>query len=462
MDLLKRFEGYIREHSLFQGGDCVLLAVSGGVDSVVLLDLFLRIQSRWDIRLAVVHVNHSLRGREADQDEVFVKDLAQTRRLLFFSHKEDVKQFARVNRLSLEEGAREVRFRFFDSVLNRLCFNKVALGHHANDQAETILMNLMRGSGLRGLGGIRPARGRVIHPLLFASRKEIESYADGVGLGYVVDRSNRDLRFLRNRMRWDVIGDLERIVGPHVVSTICRTGMATIEAETFLNHSAVEARRQIVIIDSPNEIVLDIGKFLHYFKAIQKMVLIQVLGEVSVPQQRVRYVDIDRILALVEAGRSGGVVEVGNGVRVVRSGNTLAFLNKNPSVMSREVLVGQTMMLSDVGVRFRSTLLRNIDENIVFTDDRRTEYVDYDSLTYPLVLRSFQPGDWFIPLGMNGKKKLHDFFIDEGIPNYRRSSVPILIAETDIVWITGHRIDDRFKVTPKSDHVLKLEIDSLS
>lgn len=461
MDFLNRFNTFIRKQDLLRAGDRLLLAVSGGIDSVVLLDLCLKVQSCWDLTLAVAHVNHGLRGRLADRDEAFVRDLIRLRGLPFYSIKVDAKKYSIMLKLSIEEGAREVRFRFLESLLNRLEFNRLALGHQANDQAETILMNLLRGSGLRGLGGIRPKRGRIIHPLLFASRQEIESHAESQRLNFVDDASNRDKHFLRNQIRWDVIGKLEKIIGSHVVSSICRAGKAASETEAFLESMAQKARRQIMVAETSSEIVLDIPKFLHYTKAVQKALLIQILEE-TFTQNRIRSFEILRILRLAEEGRSGRVVELGNDVHVVRSRDELAFVKKHPSLPQTPVFVGQVVDLDDIGVRFKSTLFSKKKENIVFINDSTVEYIDYDALPFPLTLRSYHPGDWFIPLGMGGKKKLHDFFVDERVPVYRRSSIPLLVGGERILWVVGYRIDDRFKVTEKTDRVLKLEIFKLN
>ena len=460
MDLLNRFNMFIRKQNLLEAGDRVLVAVSGGIDSVVLLDLCLKVQPWWDLTLAVAHMNHGLRGRLADRDEAFVRNLIRIHGLPFYSIKVDAKEYSKILRLSPEEGARQVRFRFLESLLNRLEFNRLALGHQANDQAETILMNLLRGSGLRGLGGIRPKRDRIIHPLLFASRKEIESHAEDQRLVFVDDASNRDKSFLRNQIRWDVVGKLEKLIGSRVVSSICRAGKAASEAEAFLESTAKKARWQITVSETTSEIVLDISEFLHYTKAVQKTLLIQILEE-SFPQKRIRSSEILRILCLAEEGRSGGIVELANDVRVVRSRDTLAFVIKHVSIQNRSVQVGQPIHLNEIGLQFQSTLLKK-EENLVFTTHPTVEYLDFDTLPVPLSLRSCHPGDWFIPLGMEGKKKLQDFFVDEGIPVYRRSSVPLLVGGESILWVVRYRIDNRFKVTEETDRILKVEAFSLN
>jgi tRNA(Ile)-lysidine synthase len=458
MHLLEKFEDFSRGLGLFGKGGRILMAVSGGMDSVVLLDLFMRIRHPWSLTLAVAHVNHSLRGKDADGDEIFVRELSRRQGILFYSQKTNVREYAKVHRLSLEEAGRAVRFDFFEWVFDILSYDRLALGHQANDQAETILMHLTRGAGLRGLGGIRPIRGRVIHPLLFAMREEVEEYARERQLCFVEDASNKDRRFLRNRIRWDVVRRLEESVGSRVVSSICRAGQAAAEAEAYVEDVARRVGRRIVKVQSPTEIILDIFEFLRYFKIVQKTVVLQVLREVCRDKESWGSSEIDRILRLAEAGKSGGIVELGCGVRVIRSGDRLVFLENYPRLDEVEVQVGQTAYIKEIEIQFLAEVVSKKTKDIVNNRNPRIAYLDYDLLSFPLRIRSFRPGDSFVPLGMKGKKKLHDFFVDEKVPNYRRSSVPLLVGCDGIVWIAGYRMDDRYKVTERTTRILKMEI----
>ena len=459
MDLPQRFKTFVESQGLVRQGDRVLLAVSGGVDSVVLLNLFLGIQRPLQLTLSVAHLNHGLRGWCSDRDEIFVRNLARSRGLCFHASRADVGHYARMKKRSLEEGAREVRFDFLETLLNRLRYDKLALGHHANDRAETVLMNLMRGAGLRGVGSIRPMRGRVIHPLLFARRCEIEAYAAGRRLDFVVDASNRDGRFLRNRLRWGLVWELERSSGSRpVVPAICRAADAAAEAEDFIDEVARGVRRRVVVIESDGEIILDIDRFLRYFRVVQKAVILQVLDVLSVPRQRVRSFDVDGVLKLAEEGRSGGVVDFGEGIRVVRSRKKLVFVRASSPLVETPLEVGRSVGFWDGRLQLRSELVTRGEIDPVLSHRPEVVYVDYDVLSFPLSLRFWRPGDWFIPLGMRGRKKLQDFFVDEKIPNYRRHAIPLLVGGGAVVWVVGYRIDDRFKVTEKTERVLKLEV----
>jgi tRNA(Ile)-lysidine synthase len=457
MDFLYKFEAFCKEHKLLEKGDRILLAISGGVDSVVLLNLFYGIRDKWDLSLSVAHLNHRLRGREADRDEAFVRKLSEQKDLPFYSERRDVKAFAKIHRLSLEEAARKVRFEFLSALLSKIKYDRIALGHHANDQAETILMNLARGSGLRGLRGIQPIRGTVIHPLLFARKKDILSYAEQNELEYMTDTTNRDRDFLRNRVRWDVFPRLEATFGAHVVASICRAGNVCTEAEEFLEHSAHKAKDRIIVSQTRDEIILDIHEFFRYFKVVQKVALIQIIED-GFPRIEINASAIDRLIYLAEKGRSGNIVELNGGVTVVRSGDHIVLLKARQPLPETPVRVGQETDLSGIGLKFRSTLFGRDEAEISFTSDRNIEYLDYDKIANPLCLRSHRSGDKFVPLGMDRKKKVHDLFVDEKVPNYRRSSVPILVGGNHIIWIVGLRIDDRFKITDETQKILKVEI----
>ncbi len=458
MDLINTFTEYISKDHLVQKKDKILLAVSGGVDSVVLLDLFLRIRFLFGLTLAVVHVNHGLRGEAADCDEVFIRNRIRHFGLPFYSLKIDVKMYSEMKKLSIEESGRQIRFGFFDSLFHRLRYDKVALAHHANDQAETIIMHLTRGSGIRGMGGMHPMRTSIIRPLLFATKKEIKTYAHEQRLEYREDVTNRDKVFLRNRIRLDIIKKMEEVIGSHVVHTISRTGTVMRETDALITFEAQKAIKKVLISRSQNEIILDIDKFLSYFRIIQKTILIQILETINNQNQSFCSLEIDRILHLIEKGRNGAVIQLEDGLRTIKNNRRLIFIKKLPEIKKVKICMNQYYELPEIHVRFHSELLK---KNIIqkdFSNDGWTGYIDYDKIIFPLILRSWIHGDWFIPLGMQGKKKLHDFFIDAKVPHYKRSSVPLLTGGQDILWVAGYRIDDRFKVTDQTKNILKLTV----
>ncbi len=461
MRLIRNFENTLKNHRLVQRGDSVLLAVSGGVDSVVMFDLFRKIQERWDLSLAVVHVNHGLRKRTAMRDETFVRGLAKQAGFRCYTVQCDVPMKARQKGISIEVAGREARFQSFNRLMKRIGFDKTALGHQANDQAETILYHLLKGSGIRGIRGIPPKRGRFIHPLLSLSRSEVEDYAREFKLMHVEDASNHSRKYTRNRLRWDVLPCLERAVGGPVVGTICRTGAGMGEVEEFVTEVSNRARALVLQEHPGGEIVLDIGPFLHYFTTIRKTILIQVLEGFFPLSKPVDFHLIERIHQLAVSGKSGATIDCGQGMTAVRSRNTIAFHRSMPAIRSRTVRIDEAVLLEEQALCFRSHLFPHANQTIEFSGDGRREYLDYDTLPLPLRIRSLRPGDKFMPLGMENKKKVQDFFVDEQVPNYRRRSVPLLVGQDEIIWIAGYRIDHRYRLTEDTKRVLRVEIESI-
>ena len=457
MDLLQDFQKALISSRLIRRGDSVLMAVSGGVDSAVMVDLFMRIRDSWGLSLAVAHVHHGLRGRAADRDETFVRDLAVRSGLRFYSVWADVPGVARRQHVSDEMAGRDIRFQSFERWMDRAGYNRTALGHQADDQAETILFHLLRGTGIRGLRGIPSRRGRFIHPMLTFTRGALEAYALSRSIQHVEDASNRSRHYTRNRLRRDILPRLEAAVGASVIQTICRTGSAMEELEAFVVETAQRAAKRVLRATPDGEILLDIDPFLRYFIAIRKAILIQVLEGFSASSGSVDHHVLERVHLLSVSGRSGSTVSCGQGVTAVRSGKTLVFHRTRELIHSGIVTMNGMTRLDPHRV-LRADRFPRSEQRIEFSGDGRREFLDYDSLPGPLSVRTPRPGDRFIPLGMCQKKKLHDFFIDEGVPNYRRAEVPLLVSGDEIIWIMGYRIDERYRITDGTKVVLRVEI----
>jgi len=455
--LERRFGEEIKKGALISPGDKILVAVSGGVDSVVLLDLLWGIRKEYALELKVVHLNHQLRGKEADQDEEFVKRLAEDYGLECICQRADVKGFVEKNKVSIETGARLLRYEFFEEVLERTGFDKLATGHQGNDQAETFLDRLLRGSGLQGLAGIPASREKFIRPLLFATREEIQRYAREKGLPFREDSSNRSLEYRRNRIRWELIPLLEKF-NPRIVQTLTRVCQILRENEEYLRHQAQEALQRAAKKVGKKEIILDIKKFSSYFIIVQKYVLFLALELLGVRGERVGFHEIERIVDLVKQGRKGRRVPITEEVEATLEEEGLVLYRRLREKLYQRIEVSKSYCLQDGEVRFSSQVIELNNHPPQFDDNRNVELVDYDRLSQPLILRSPQRGDRFRPLGMKGFKKLSDFFTDEKIPRYLRERIPVLECSEGIVWVCGLRIDDRFKITPQTRRALRVEV----
>ncbi len=460
MEFTDRFLSYCLTHHLVLPGDKILIAVSGGIDSVVLLDCFNRVRPDLDLTLAVAHVNHGLRGESADEDERFVRSIAESRGLPFFCEKADVSGFSERTGKTIEESARILRYRLLGEIITRLNFGGIAVGHHADDQAETILMNLLRGAGIRGARGMRPRNGAVIRPLLFAGRQDIEKEASIRELAFREDATNLDTRFRRNRIRRKIIPGLKRQFGRAAVSTLCRFGESAGEAWDFIEQESERAFSQAARPGPWGEIRLDIFPFLHYFIIIRKGIISRIVRELTDGTAELDAAAYERVLSLAERSKSGRKTLLRDGIGVHRCGNQLIFLRTAaPGIRSAELIPGEWASL-DGGTRIRvSAHEGTVGPGLLKRANPRVEYFDAERVRPPLRLRYYRTGDRFSPLGMPAAKKVKRFFIDEKIPNCLRSRIPILTDADGPIWIVGFRMDDRVRITPGTRQFLKAEAD---
>ncbi len=345
-------------------------------------------------------------------------------------------------------------------MINRLNFERIAVGHHADDQAETILLNLLRGAGLRGARGMQPQNGTVIRPLLFASRQDIEKQVSEKKLDYREDATNLDTRFRRNRVRRKIIPGLKRQFGKGAVSTLCRFGESAGESWDFIEHESERAFSQAARPGPWGEIRLDIFPFLHYFIIIRKGIISRIVRELTDGAAELDAAAYERVLSLAERSRSGRKVLLRDGIGVHRCGNQLIFLGTAaPGIRSMDIRPGEWASL-DGGTRVRvSNHEESVGPGLLKQANPRIEFFDAERVRLPLRLRYYRTGDRFSPLGMPAAKKVKRFFIDEKIPNCLRSRIPILTDADGPIWIVGFRMDDRVRITPGTRQFLKAETD---
>ncbi|MBN1779999.1 tRNA lysidine(34) synthetase TilS [bacterium] len=456
-DLENRFVDYIRSLKLVGSGERVLMAVSGGADSVVMLELFCRIRERYGLQLAVAHVHHDLRGRDADEDETFVLELARRSGLAVFTFRTQVGKIARNHKCSIEEAGRTVRFGFFQTVLSRTQFDCVALAHHADDRAETILMHLFRGSGLRGLAGIVPRRGNVIHPMLFATRREIMDWTEITGLNYRDDKSNHEPVYLRNRIRLNLMPEIKRIYEDKVVTRICNAGNAAVEAEENLASQIEEAVSDGVLFHKNHEFILDIREFLKYFTYRQTGLLMYIIRQLRPGNTFVRRSEIERLMELILSRKSGSRRFDAKSFSVTVSGSRAVFRSgKVETPVPTEIPFDKWVVIPELKGRIRICRLHASGPIKFRKPSEWSEIIDGEHIKHAFNLRTRKQGDRFHPLGMPVPKKLNHFFIDEKVPVSERSRIPILEYENEIVWVVGYRIAHPFRVKPYSVNVVQL------
>jgi len=450
-----RFERYCREKSLLCKGDEIIVAVSGGVDSVVLLDLFSKLKSKYGLQLRVAHFNHQLRGKESDGDEMFVRKLAETHGYQFFVDRAETATYARDRKISIQEAARELRYRFLTSLVNGGGTQKIAVAHNADDNAETLLLNLCRGTGIGGLTGIplyRPDL-HLIRPLLFATRSEIQAYAKLNRLKYRTDSSNRKLHYKRNFIRNKILPLLQESVNPGIIKTLNRTSDILSRIEDFLLQEAKRHLQRMSLRKTNSLHSLDVTKLKNLHRSLQETIVKLVARSFSKVPLESR--EVTRILGLLGSDTGKGV-ELSTGFKVCRDRQQLIFVRKRKRFeLEEEVQPGSSY---DFGsFRFSSRAIPR--KEVHSTRNRHIEYIDAESLDGRLVLRNWKKGDWFVPFGMKQRKKLSDFFIDAKVPRYRKEEIPVLESRGNIVWVCGVRLDNRYRIKRSTRNVLKLEFE---
>ncbi len=459
----------IKRYSMIEPGDRVLVALSGGPDSVALLHILKDLQSRLGISLLAAHLNHGIRGEEAEEDARFSKELAESLGIPITIKKADVLNFKSRHKHSLEMAAREVRYHFLTETASALGANKIATGHTANDQAEEVLLNLVRGAGITGLAGIPPVRDDLfVRPLIRCRREEIISFLKERKISFRYDSSNTDMAFLRNRIRHRVIPILKE-ENPQIVRTLSKTAEIVRDEEEFLDGYTEKILENISVYDRKTRSVkVKIPDILRHYPAVRRRIIRMCIKKLTRKVWGIGFEKIEEIIGMCSRSGERASVELHGNMVAEKYGENLVI-----RVKPRESDLNYCFPISVPGVYKiadpfdviisleylpSETYLRQAHGTAHWAKLEPCEAImDADMVNFPLEIRSPCPGDRFVPLGLGGTKKLQDFFVDEKIPRYMRPFIPILQDTDKIIWIIGYRIDDRVKVTPRTKRLLRIK-----
>lgn len=432
----EQIQQYIIQHQLLSGEKPVVVGISGGADSVALLHILVSL----GYKCIAAHCNFNLRGDESFRDEQFTIDFTKRLQVPLCKISFETNKYAQDNRLSVEMAARELRYRWFEELLNTYDADAVAVAHHRDDSVETLLINLTRGSGIAGLTGIKPKNGKVVRPLLCVSREDIFSYIEENGLEYVTDSSNSSDIYTRNFIRLKVIPLLEEI-NPSVKASMARTANHLYDASLIYNHSIEEARK---VITQNNR--LSISALLSFPAPAT------ILYEMLKPYGFSRTV-CESIFTVLE--KDSGKIFYSSTHRLLKDRSDLLI-----DVLSGEDNRAYLINLEDDNVDLPVELKPEIvviKEDYQIEKDKKFAYFDFDKLSFPLVLRHWQEGDWFVPFGMKGKKKISDYFSDKKFSLFDKEKTWLLCSGQDVIWIVGERTDNRYRIEKTTKRVLKLK-----
>ncbi|RBQ04598.1 tRNA lysidine(34) synthetase TilS [Pedobacter miscanthi] len=437
---LRQFQDFIEQQQLFVRGNRILLAVSGGKDSVLMLHLFKAV----GVDVGVAHCNFNLRAGEAQRDENFVALLAKNLGLPFYVTHFDTKKYAAEHKISTQMAARDLRYNWFEEIRLKEEYDYIALAQHQNDAVETVLINLTRGTGISGLHGILPKRDRLIRPLLFLTRQQIEETVAANNIDFVEDSSNASTNYTRNKIRLQVVPHLQEI-NTNLEKTFAENIARFAELETFLNVQ-VEKLEAKIINKKADAIYISLVEIEKLNP--QKLLLYELLKPYGFGENVVHEI-LDSLKAL------SGTHFFSATHQAIINRNDLVIIEKNKMVTANQFIHPTSKSVVFAG----NEISLQFTEEIKFEINARKAFVNADKLIFPLALRNWQNGDKFTPLGMRSLKKVSDYFIDEKVPLHLKGTTPILVnGNGEIIWIVGMRQDNRYKLTTATKKVAIFEL----
>ncbi len=461
--LLKSFQAYIKKENLFQPKDKLLVAVSGGVDSIVLCELC----KQAGFNFSIAHCNFQLRGDESQRDEQFVKSLSETYSVPFFVKKFETEKYALQNKLSIQVAARDLRYEWFNQIVNgewapstssgphsspilspsKDTITYILTAHHANDNIETLLMNLFKGTGINGLRGIIPKNGKIVRPLLFATKDEIKIFAAENNLSFVEDSSNVSDKYTRNLFRNQLIPSIQKVF-PQVEKNLMDN------VERFRD---IEILYQQSIINHKKEILEKNGEEIHIpvLKLLKAQPLSTIIYEIIKDFGFTSHQTAE-VIHLLQS-ESGRYIQ-SQSHKIIRNRKWL-IISPNDTSAAQNILIEKNDKIIEFDNGRSKLKIENLTyDNCQLSNDNSMAYIDANEITFPLLLRKWRQGDYFYPLGMNKKKKLSRFFIDQKLSLTEKENIWIIETNKKIIWVVVKRIDDRFKITPRTKNIMKISL----
>lgn len=463
-DLMAAVRLYINRHRLLEPGMSVLVAVSGGADSVALLHLLKDLAPEYGWQLRVAHLNHGLR-QEAAGDAAFVQKLAHRWGLPVLMGQARVGRLARARKLGVEEAGRLARYSFLRQAARSVGAERIALAHHAGDQVETILLNLIRGSGPAGLTGIKPRNGILVRPLLETSRAEIEGYCRAHGLSWHEDATNFSTAYTRNRIRHQLLPLLEREYNPGIRDALLRLREILLEENHLLDRLTREAAQEVLQGEPGKRISVSLSELWTRHPALRRRLLRLAAGRAGRGLGDLGYGHINSCLKLARDGSDGAELHLPRGLRVRKDYGRLIFTRKLPSVEEAgspfkpvSLLIPGETALPELGVAIRAEVRDKAYGEVPLPKDGDTACFDLDLVELPLKVRVRQPGDRITLFGLEGSKKLKKLFGDLKIPLNLRHRIPLVTGEREIYWVAGVRRSALAPVGPATRRVLWLKL----
>lgn len=440
--MVNRFIQYVKEYNLFESNQTILLAVSGGIDSMILCDLFLKS----NFKFAIAHCNFHLREEESNRDERFVREYAQKNNIKIHVKDFDTYSYMKEKGKSMQVSAREMRYSWFNELLKEEGYSYIATGHHIDDSIETFFMNILRGTGIAGLHGILQKVNLVIHPLLFTGRAEIVNYQKENKLEFVEDSSNATTKYTRNKIRHELI-PLVKEIAPNFDKIISKEIERFRETEVVFRSVINDAKTELLEIENQT-IKISIEKLKSYVP--QKIFMYEILSDFGFNEATINSIED----ALLETSGKQFYSETH---RLVKDRDYLLIVKNKPQNINQYLIdESQTSVYSPIILHLE--VLKDL-QYVKIPKNKEVAMLDYDKLTFPLILRKWKKGDSFFPYGLKGEKKISEFYKNLKYSILDKENQWLLCSENDIIWVVGQRIDDRYKITKSTKTIFKIELD---
>ena len=450
---------YIKKNKLIEPGDNVLVALSGGPDSVCLLNILYKFKDELNITLGAAHINHMLRGEDSDRDEKYVIELCNKIGIPSYIKRVNINNYSEKNKMSSEMAGRKVRYDFFEEIMKKGNYNKIATAHNANDQAETIMFRLIRGSGLEGLGGIKAYRdNKIIRPILCLERDEVEKYIRKENLNPRIDKTNFEKIYNRNKIRLDILPYIKEHFNEDIIKTLNRTAVLLQKDNEFLESESLKVYQKYCI-EYDEYFIIKKDAFTNHDSIVSRMLRNALIRYSNQPYD----FEMKHIYEIMDLARkdTGKAVNLPKNILVENIYGDIYIKNKSnqKKIYSNEVRLNKfdignkKIDFQDFFIKF--TVMEN-DKNLNLKENKFIKYFEFDKIEDEIILRTREDGDRMIPLGMKGSKKVKDIFIDMKIPKDLRDLIPILCFDNKIAWVIGVRTSEEYRISNNSKNILKV------
>ncbi len=460
---IEQVKNNILEHNLLETGNKIIVGVSGGADSVCLLKVFLELENEFDLKLFVVHVNHGLRGHEADYDQSHVIELCKNWGIPIKVCFVDIKALSKKLGISEEEAGREARYKIFEKALKNTGSDYIAVAHNRDDQAETVMLNILRGAGLDGLCGMSMIQGKVIRPLLNISRSQILKYLEDKNINYCTDSSNISSKYTRNRVRNELFPEIKKLFEVDPVNQFYRLSTLISEDRNFIEQESKRAYNAVVLTENDN-VELSAAGLRTLSNAIAKRIIRLAWERINNSRKNLESVHVDQIITLCKNNRTGKKVELKNGIEVILSYDRLIFQKAGKRYdkpylyhFEREGFIQINELNATLEAKaFRDGNLAQLGDFDYINETSLIQFFDLDKLDGEIVVRSRLEGDRIRPYRSKGEKKLKEFFIDRKVPNEKRCIMPLVAQGNKIIWVVGMRTSEDYRARNDTKNVLML------